>query len=227
MTRQKALKEQYYFTCTCPRCINLGQYDDIKESSILEGYRCRDGGCNGFLLRDSDNKGFICQQCRVLWDREEIKKIASEVKLMSEKASMSHSSGNNAEASAMYKMIEKLQLKLCHPFSLNLMRTRETIMKISMELQDWREALIYCKLTIPVYQRVYPGYHPLLGLQYYACGKLEWLLGNTEEAIKSLTKAVDILRNTHGTSTPFMKDLLAKLEEAHAEASYKLSSIDN
>lgn len=30
-----------------------GQYDDIKESSILEGYRCRDGGCFGFLLRDS------------------------------------------------------------------------------------------------------------------------------------------------------------------------------
>ena len=22
---------------------------------------------------------------------------------------------------------------------------------------------------------VYPGFHPLLGLQYYTCGKLEWL----------------------------------------------------
>ncbi|CAK9174195.1 unnamed protein product [Ilex paraguariensis] len=51
-------------------------------------------------------------------------------------------------------------------------------------------------------------------------------LGYTEDAVKSLTKAVDILQITHGTNTPFMKDLLFKLEEAHAEASFKLSSKD-
>jgi SET and MYND domain-containing protein len=45
-------------------------------------------------------------------------------------------------------------------------------------------------------------------------------------AIKSLSKAVDILRVTHGTNTPFMKELMLKLEEARAEASYKLSSKD-
>ena len=37
-----------------------------------------------------------------------------------------------------------------------------------------------------------------------------------------MTKAMDILRITHGTNTPFMRDLLMKLEEAHAEASHKL-----
>lgn len=51
------------------------------------------------------------------------------------------------------------------------------------------------------------------------------LLGNTEDAIKSLTKAVKILRNTHGKNSPFTKELLSKLEEAQAEASYKLSSV--
>ncbi|KAK9219683.1 hypothetical protein WN943_008329 [Citrus x changshan-huyou] len=175
MTRQKALKEQYLFTCTCPRCINLGQFDDIQESAILEGYRCKDDGCSGFLLRDSDDKGFTCQQCGLVRREEEIKKIASE---------------------------------------------------ILMELEDWKEALAYCRLTIPVYQRVYPQFHPLLGLQYYTCGKLEWFLGDTENAIKSMTEAVEILRITHGTNSPFMKELILKLEEAQAEASYKLSSKD-
>uniref|UniRef100_A0A5B7AL27 Putative histone-lysine N-methyltransferase ASHR1 isoform X1 n=1 Tax=Davidia involucrata TaxID=16924 RepID=A0A5B7AL27_DAVIN len=227
MTRQKTLKEQYFFTCTCPRCIKMGQHDDIQESAILEGYRCKNDGCNGFLLRDSDDRGFVCQQCGLVRDKEEIKKIVSEVKSMSDKASMLLSSGYNMEASAMYKMIEKLQLMLCHPFSINLMRTREILLKILMDAQDWKEALAYCRLTIPVYQRVYPGFHPLLGLQYYTCGKLEWLLGDTEDAIKSLTKAVDILRITHGTNTPFLKDLLIKLEEARAEATYKLSSKDD
>ncbi|XP_030933873.1 histone-lysine N-methyltransferase ASHR1 isoform X2 [Quercus lobata] len=221
MTRQKALKEQYLFTCTCPRCIKLS--DDIQESAVLEGYRCKDEGCNGFLLRSSDDKGFICQQCDRVRDKEEIRKIASEVKSMSEKALMSLSSGNQLEAVSMHQTIEKLQRKLCHPFSISLMQTREKVLKILMELQNWREALAYCKLTIPVYQRVYPGFHPLLGLQYYTCGKLEWFLGDTEDAIKSVTKAIDILRITHGTNTPFMRDLLMKLEEAHFEASHKLS----
>ncbi|GMP79294.1 hypothetical protein CsSME_00034897 [Camellia sinensis var. sinensis] len=227
MTRQKALKEQYFFSCACLHCIKVGQPDDIQESAILEGYRCKDNGCDGFLLRDSGDKGFICHQCGLVRDKEEMKEIASEIKFLSEKASKLLSSGYNTEASATFKMIEKLQVKLCHPFSIDLMRTRETLLKILMELQDWKEALAYCRLTIPVYQRAYPGFHPLLGLQYYTSGKLEWLLGATKDAIKSLTEAVDILRITHGTNTQFMKELFIKLEEAHVEASYKLSSKNN
>lgn len=57
----------------------------------------------------------------------------------------------------------------------------------------------------------------------YLCYRL---LGYTEDAIKSLTRAVDILRITHGTNSPFMKELMMKLDEAHAEASYNLSSKD-
>ena len=102
-----------------------GQSDDIQESAVLEGYSCKDEGCNGFLLRSSglwlavishllqsngqlvgqsyyfsfaiwnaDDKGFICQQCGRVGDKEEIRKIASEVKSMSEKAFMSLSSGS-------------------------------------------------------------------------------------------------------------------------------------
>lgn len=203
----------------------MGQYDDIQESAILEGYRCKDDRCDGFLLRDSDDIGFICQQCGLVRNKEEIKRLASKLKPLSDKATMS-SSSHYVEATSIYKMIEKLQTKLFHPFSINLMRTREAILKILMEMKDWRAALTYCKLTIPVYQRVYPGFHPLLGLQYYTCGKLEWLLGETEDAVKSLTKAADILQITHGTNTPFMKELLFKLEEARAEASHKRSSKD-
>ncbi|VVA13666.1 PREDICTED: histone-lysine N-methyltransferase [Prunus dulcis] len=224
LTRQKALKEQYLFTCTCPRCSKVGKYNDIQESAVLEGYRCKDNGCIGFLLRESDGNGFICQQCGLVRSKEEIKQIASELKSLSDKAPISTPSHNYQESISVYKAIETLQRKLYHPFSISLMQTREKLLKILMELEDWSEALAYCRLTIPVYQRVYPGCHPLLGLQYYTCGKLEWLQGDTENAVKSLIKAVDILRITHGTSTPFMKDLFMRLEEARAEASYKFSS---
>ncbi|KAK6939821.1 SET domain, partial [Dillenia turbinata] len=250
ITRQKALKEQYLFNCTCPRCVKVGQFDDIQESAVLEGYRCKDGVCNGFLLCASDNKAFVCQACGLVRDKEEVRKVASEVKLLKEKASLLFSSGNHVESISIYKMVEELQKKLCHPLSIDLTQTQEALLKdhvdfcillpelylsslkskayfkgvgkmLLMELKDWKEALAYCRLTIPVYERVYPGYHPLRGLQYYTSGKLEWFLGETDNAIKSFTKAADILRITHGTNTTLVKDLLIKLEEARAEASYK------
>lgn len=96
-----------------------GQCDDIQESAILEGYRCKGAECSGFLIRDSGmifgefclylvslcfcsiislwictgDKGFICQHCGLVRGKEEIKKIASEAKLLSEKASKLPSSG--------------------------------------------------------------------------------------------------------------------------------------
>lgn len=49
---------------------------------------------SSLMFESADNKGFICKECGTLRDMEEIKKIASEVKLMSEKASTLHSSGS-------------------------------------------------------------------------------------------------------------------------------------
>ncbi|KAF7052231.1 hypothetical protein CFC21_060353 [Triticum aestivum] len=162
LKRHNDLK-QYFFTCTCPRCIK-----DSEEDALLEGYRCKDQKCDGFLLPDSGKKAYTCQKCSISRDEEEI----------------------------------------------------------YMELQDWQTALMYCRLTIPVYERVYPPFHPMVGLQFYTCGKLEWLLEYTEDALKSLTRAADVLRITHGTQSQFMKELFGKLEEARAEVSFRLSSGD-
>ncbi|XP_009121061.1 histone-lysine N-methyltransferase ASHR1 isoform X2 [Brassica rapa] len=230
LTRQKSLKEQYLFHCQCARCSNIGKPHDIEESAILEGYRCANEKCNGFLLRDPDDKGFVCQNCMLLRSKEEVKKLAGDVKTVSAKALASPSAESicclhKQDAIALYKTFEKLQEKLYHSFSITLMRTREKLLKMLMEVESWREALDYCKLIVPVYQRVYPATHPLIGLQFYTQGKLEWLLGQTEEAVSSLIKAYDILRISHGTSTPFMKELSAKLDEARAEASYKLLAL--
>ncbi|CAH8262559.1 unnamed protein product [Arabidopsis lyrata] len=226
LTRQKSLKEQYLFHCQCARCSNVGKPHDIEESAILEGYRCSNEKCTGFLLRDPEEKGFVCQKCLLLRSKEEVKKLASDLKTVSEKAHASPSAENKQAAIELYKTIEKLQVKLYHSFSITLMRTREKLLKMLMDLEIWREALNYCRLIVPVYQRVYPATHPLIGLQFYTQGKLEWLLGETKEAVSSLIKAFDILRISHGTSTPFMKELSAKLEEARAEASYKLACIE-
>ncbi|KAJ1293970.1 hypothetical protein BS78_01G111000 [Paspalum vaginatum] len=212
--------KQYFFTCTCPRCVKGSE-----EDAILEGFRCKNQACDGFLLPDSGKKAYTCQKCGVSRDEEEVKKMRSEILLLSDKASSFRSSGNNSEAGSVYKTIEQLERNLYHAFSVTLLQTRETLLKLYMELRDWRTALTYCRLTIPVYERVYPPFHPMIGLQFYTCGKLEWLLEYTEDALKSLTRAADILKITHGTKSQFMKELFGKLEEARAEVSFRISSI--
>ncbi|XP_004292117.1 PREDICTED: histone-lysine N-methyltransferase ASHR1-like [Fragaria vesca subsp. vesca] len=182
VTRQKTLKEQYLFTCTCPRCIKVGQCNE--DDAYLDGYQCTSNECDGFLLCDSDDNGFICQQCGQFKSKEEIREMESEIKSLQEKALI-------AEQSA------------CSYYS--------------VKRKDWREAVKYCKLAIALYQKIYPGYHPPLELQYYGCGKFEGYLGEAENAVKSLTKAVDIMKITYGTSTPFMKKLFSILEEQRVE----------
>ncbi|KAF3788479.1 Histone-lysine N-methyltransferase [Nymphaea thermarum] len=223
-TRRKALKEQYLFNCMCIRCMKMDQKDDLEESAILEGYKCRDENCDGYLLLNPDTKLFICQSCGFPRNMQEITKLSSEVEEKLDSASKHISSGRSSEAVVKYKEVELLQAKLFHSMSIKLVRTRETLLKIHMELKDWEEALKYCRLTIPVYQRAYPPIHPLLGLQYYTCGKLEWFLGATLDALKSLTKAMDILRITHGANTSFMKELFHLVDEARAEANWLAAS---
>ncbi|KAL5982596.1 hypothetical protein ACLOJK_016670 [Asimina triloba] len=242
-TRQKALKEQYLFSCTCSRCTKEDQYEDIQEGAILEGYRCKDITCDGFLLLDSDKKVFLCQRCGLSRTRNEIKSIAKEIEQISEKASRSLNIYNELTGICISGTEVDLLLLLANKVSnshaqhcknsallfigivLNL-AIDVVCWQIFMERQDWKGALVYCRLTLPVYEGVYPPIHPVVGLQYYTCGKLEWLLEETGEAIKSLTKAADILQITHGTSSPFVKELFAKLEEAHAEAAYSLKQHD-
>ncbi|PKA53505.1 Histone-lysine N-methyltransferase ASHR1 [Apostasia shenzhenica] len=218
-TRQDNLK-QYFFTCSCPRC-----FKELKEDAILEGYRCKDKKCDGFLLHEVEKKSFTCQQCGLGRDENETTKVANEIEEMSKVVTAVLSAGNLSQASSLYKNFEQLQLNLLHPHSIKLLQTRETLLKVCMELNDWRRALQYCQLTIPVYQRVYQSNHPMVGLQYYTCGKLEWLLEKTEDALKSFTEAANILRITHGSTSPFMYELFSRLEEAQAEASYKRSAL--
>uniref|UniRef100_R7WG81 Uncharacterized protein n=1 Tax=Aegilops tauschii TaxID=37682 RepID=R7WG81_AEGTA len=141
---------------------------------------------------------------------------------------MKKSNIDNSEAGSVYKTIEQLEQKHYHSFSTTLLHTRETLLKIYMELQDWQTALMYCRLTIPVYERVYPPFHPMVGLQFYTCGKLEWLLEYTEDALKSLTRAADVLRITHGTQSQFMKELFGyRLETSKFHEKTQLTVMTN
>ncbi|KDP32757.1 hypothetical protein JCGZ_12049 [Jatropha curcas] len=137
-----------------------------EEVAHLEGMRCKDEKCNGFL------------------------------RLKAEKI---------------------LRKKMFVSTSAYLLQTRIALIKGLVKEGEWQKALEYCRMTISVFEKVY--------IQY-TCGKLEWHHGNPQVAIDLLSKALDILQITHGTESPFTKDLLLKLEQARAGESFKLTPND-
>jgi SET and MYND domain-containing protein len=220
-SRKKSLKEQYFFDCKCLRCLKVDTPDGLHEDAILEGFRCSSDHCEGFLLHDPDDaQSLVCQLCGCGRNEEETKKQARKVDKLGKEASKLLSSGNYSEARSLYEQIQQLQTQLWHPYSVILLRTGDTLLKICMELYDWKQALKYCRLTIPAYERAYPTCHPMMGLQYYACGKLEWFLENTLEALNFFEKAAKILAVTHGRNSEFLTQLFDRIQEAHAEAAH-------
>lgn len=218
---KKSLKEQYFFDCKCLRCLKVDTPDGLHEDAILEGFRCSSDHCEGFLLHDPDDaQSLVCQLCGCGRNEEETKKQARKVDKLGKEASKLLSSGNYSEARSLYEQIQQLQTQLWHPYSVILLRTGDTLLKICMELYDWKQALKYCRLTIPAYERAYPTCHPMMGLQYYACGKLEWFLENTLEALNFFEKAAKILAVTHGRNSEFLTQLFDRIQEAHAEAAH-------
>jgi SET and MYND domain-containing protein len=56
-----------------------GQYEDVQENAILEGYRCKNEICDGFLLRttgtvyDSSKRNIIIFYCLLICSRMALK----------------------------------------------------------------------------------------------------------------------------------------------------------
>lgn len=67
----------------------------------------------------------MCQECGQKRSKEEMRKIAIEIKAVSEETS-----NESEQALCVYKRIEKLQELLYHPFSVILLRTQEKIIKV-------------------------------------------------------------------------------------------------
>ena len=97
---------------------------------------------------------------------------------------------------------------------------------------------VYLLLTLLV-SVIYPSHSPLLGLQLYLLGKMEWfpdslslssslscawfprLAMQTDAALCAFQQAYDTLCVTHGKSHSLTQQLVSQIQEAQAEQAYK------
>ena len=62
---------------------------------------------------------------------------------------------------------------------------------------------------------------PVIGLQYFIQGKLEWYLQHADEAYSYLQKAVLVLRVSHPNQCSLMHDLYSLLHAVEAELGFR------
>jgi hypothetical protein len=80
------------------------------------------------------------------------------------------------------------------------------------------DAEIYHIAALRIMLHVYPSaVHPIIGLQYFLCAKLSWLLVHIEDAIKYWQRAQYILSITHGRDHVLVNSIEASLQEAAYE----------
>lgn len=227
-TRHKTLKEQYFFDCFCSRCQRLGSSEGMMEDSLLEGFKCLTTKCKGILLPDSeDSLKMVCQTCSAKHYKSTLLKHTEKIDAVSMEATQLLSTGNMVEARCAFEHLNKLQAQVWHSYSIHRIRTYDSLLKVCMSLEDWPSSLKFCHQAIPAYERAYHPYHPLLGLELYTCGKLEWYLGRTEDAVKTYTRALKILVITHGSNAELVRNLRTALHEAQTEASFLLQNHTN
>jgi SET and MYND domain-containing protein len=89
------------------------------------------------------------------------------------------------------------------PVSTLRMIALDQLLLVTVQLGAWPQAKSTAEESLEVYEFYYSkanglALHPLLGLQYAMHAKLAWLTEDSEAALNSWLKAVDILRVTHG-----------------------------
>ncbi|MCO5604257.1 hypothetical protein L7F22_058420 [Adiantum nelumboides] len=226
-TRLKNLREQYFFDCTCSRCLAQGASDVILDNDHLEGFMCPMQKCRGLLVTaQEDAESMVCKACGKRTDKVNVLNQLKTFDLLLTDGLKRLSIANLGEARQAFERLDRLQASALHKSSLHRIKTYDNLLKVCMSMEDWTSSLSYCHKAIPVYERVYLPNHPLLGLQYYTCGKLEWYQGKTVEAVKSYRQALAILNITHGCDSELVKSLKGALQEAEAEAFYMQRQLD-
>eukprot|EP00727_Mastigamoeba_balamuthi_P001072 m51a1_g10962 putative set and mynd domain-containing protein 3 (291) ;mRNA; f:221237-222840 len=106
-----------------------------------------------------------------------------------------------------------------------LVESLNSAFNMAIGTQDFKCANRVCKDVIAAYERLYPMYWPIVGLQYFMKGKLEWYLGKGEKALFWLRRALENLQRSHSDENTVFRSLGDLIEEVRRDVNYKQLSL--
>ena len=135
------------------------------------------------------------------------------------------------ESHNVLSRINELQSRWLHPLHLDQLSLTNELLTITLARMDYESAARHLERILAVYECIYQTlssyHHPMVGLQFYTRGSLLSELKQHEEAAKELSRALKILRTTHGTGAPLvvgLEDLLRRTKFAVTRCCSKCKS---
>lgn len=229
--RKRELQEGYYFDCRCSRCNTAATPGGSGEDATLGGFpcsACRDGAT---LPVEYFATSFIrtCQLCGHQAEYRSQEAAATSAGSMAEEATALRASGNAGEGmrkcQAALELIERTKCSTAG--GAVRMKVNDELMWCCLQAEDWSSARKACRAALPAYLVAYEVHEgPLLGLQYYTLGKIEWYLENVSAAVEALREACRILSITHGEGLRLVCDVRQLLSEAEASLRHDEDNAD-
>lgn len=188
--RQRLLKTQYFFDCTCEHCKNRTK-DDLKM-----------GG------REVDG---------VKPTQEEVKEATDYCFQMLEKMDQARLKGDYHEVVKICKdCIQKSEPVLADTH-IYLLRIWSTLSEVQAYLQYFDDAADFARKMVDGYIKLYHPNNAALGMAAMRAGVTHWQAGEIEVGHGMICKAYAILMVTHGAAHPITKDLEAMRMQTEME----------
>lgn len=188
--RQRQLKQQYFFDCTCEHCEK-----HIKDDLKLGGKEV-DG------VKPSE---------------EQVKEMTVYCKSMLEKMDKSRQDGNYHEVVKICReSLEKTEPVLAETHIYQL-RMLSTLSEVLSYLQYVEEAAEFARKMVEGYNKLYHPNNAALGMATMRAGVTHWQAGLIEVGHGMICKAYAILLVTHGPTHPISKDLEAMRMQTEME----------
>ncbi|KAJ3603896.1 hypothetical protein NHX12_028637 [Muraenolepis orangiensis] len=188
--RQRLLKAQYFFDCTCQHCTDRTK-DDLKMAGLeVEGVKVPE---------------------------EQVKEVADYCVEMLAKINKSRLSGDYHEVASMCKECIKRAEPVLADTHIFLLRLWSTLSEVQAYLQFFDDAADLSRKMVDGYNKLYHPNNAALGLSTMRAGVTHWQGGNIDVGHGMICKAYAILMITHGPTHPITKDLEAMRMQTEME----------
>ncbi|CAL8321961.1 unnamed protein product [Lota lota] len=188
--RQRMLKKQYHFNCTCQHCSQ-----QIKDDLMM-------------AAKDGDGSKPSA---------ELIKQVTASSEEYLEKVAKSRLQGDFHNVARLCRECLSAQENVLADTHLYKLRLQTTASEVLSYLHAFSEAAQYSRKTIDGYMALYHPTNAQLGMAIMRAGVTHWHAGQIEVGHELICKAYGILLVTHGPNHPITQDLESMRRQTEME----------
>ncbi|XP_023667471.1 histone-lysine N-methyltransferase SMYD1-like [Paramormyrops kingsleyae] len=186
--RQRILRQQYFFDCTCQHCT-----EHLKDDLMM-------------AVKDSNKKS-----------DQDVKEVTEFSVKTLEKIEQARIEGNYEEVGKLCRQCLEQQEPVLGDTNLYLLRVLSVASEVLSYRHDFSEAAGYARRMVEGHMKLYHPNNAQLGMATMRAGVTLWQAGQIEAGHSMLCKANGILMITHGPSHSITKDLEAIRLQAEME----------